>query len=158
VSESSGESEQILWSDSVSHWHYAGKWLIVSVFAAALVATFFLRLAVDVTTILVVRVVLGVIAFVLVGWIRLDRSSRKYTITNRRVIAEFGIVSKRSNELPIQDIGHISLTVTGLWDLVGIGKLEFASAGAVKADVIFWNIHGAEKLLALVRSLRSSAA
>jgi hypothetical protein len=62
------------------------------------------------------------------------------------------------NELPIQDIAHISLTVTGLWDLVGIGKLEFSSAGTDDAEVVFWNIHGAERLLSLVRSLRSSAA
>ena len=154
--QATGHNEETLWSGSVSHWHYAGQWLLVALFLAANMGTFSQRLAIDVVAVLVVRVVLGLIALALLVWIRLDRSNRKYIITNRRVIVESGIISKRSNDLQIHDIGQISLTVTGLWDLAGIGELEFTSKAMEHASVIFRSTPSAEEVLALVRSLQSS--
>ena len=97
-------------------------------------------------------------ALITLIWICLDRSRRKYTVTNKRVSVEFGIVSKRSNELRIQDIRSINLTTTGLPGLIGIGRLEFSSAATDDADVIFWNTPSAEKIRDMVRSLQSSGA
>ncbi|MEP6671776.1 MAG: PH domain-containing protein [Chthoniobacter sp.] len=151
------DAEEVLWKGSVSHWHYAGKWLLVVVFIAALVANVFLRLISDPTMSWIVCGVLALLALVLIVWIRLDRSRRTYTVTNRRVSVEFGIVSKRSNELRIQDIRSINLTTTGLSGLVGIGRLEFSTAASDDADVIFWNTPGATKVRDLVRSLQAVA-
>ena len=148
------DGEEILWSGSVSQWHYAGKWFFVVVFLSALVTTFFIHLFDDPTTLWIVRGVLALVALILLTWIRLDRSRRKYTVTNRRVSVEYGIVSKRSNELRIQDIRSINLTTTGLSGLVGIGRLEFSSATTEDADVIFWNTPSAEKIRDMVRSLQ----
>lgn len=152
------DGEEVLWSGSVSHWHYAGKWLFVVMFLSALLATFFIHLFDDATVLWIVRGVLALVALILLVWIRLDRSRRKYTVTNERVSVEFGIVSKRSNELRIQDIRSINLTTAGLSGLVGIGRVEFSSAATDDADVIFWNTPGAEKIRDLVRSLQSLAA
>ena len=44
------DSEEILWAGSVSHWHYAGKWLFVVLFRSALVATFFIHLEISTMT------------------------------------------------------------------------------------------------------------
>jgi len=151
------EVEETLWSGSVSHWHYAGKWLMVVISLAAVAATFFLHLLDDATTLWIVRGVLALFALALMVWIRMDRSRRTYTVTNRRVSVEYGIVSKRSNELRIQDIRSINLTTTGLSGLVGIGRVEFSSAATDDADVIFWNTPGATKVRDLVRSLQTSA-
>jgi uncharacterized membrane protein YdbT with pleckstrin-like domain len=151
-------SEQILWSGSVSHWHYAGKWALVLVFLAALIASFFLDVITDPTTLLIIRGVFGAIIFFLIVWIRLDRSRRKYTVTNQRVAVEFGIISKQATELRIQDIRSINLTTTGLSGLVGIGRLEFSSAASDDADVIFWNTPGAAKIRDMVRALQATAA
>jgi uncharacterized membrane protein YdbT with pleckstrin-like domain len=152
---STDDGEEILWSGSVSHWHYAGKWFFVVLSVAALIATFFIHLVEDPTTLWIVRGVLALIALILLVWTRLDRSGRKYLVTNRRVSVEYGIVSKRSNELRIQDIRSINLTTTGLSGLVGIGRLEFSSAATDDADVIFWNTPSAEKIRDLVRSIQS---
>lgn len=152
------DNEEVLWSGSVSHWHYAGKWLLVVIFLAALVATFFVHLIDDPNTLWIVRGVVGLIAFVLIVWIRVDRSRRKYTVTNKRVSVEFGIVSKSSTELRVQDIRSINLTTAGLSGLAGIGRVEFSSAASDDADVIFWNAPGAEKIRDLVRSLQTPAA
>ena len=151
------DNEEVLWSGSVSHWHYAGKWLLAVVFLAALLATFFVHILDDVTVLWVVRGVLAVITLSLIVWISVDRSRRKYIVTNRRVSVEFGIVSKQSTELRIQDIRSINLTTTGLSGLAGIGRVEFSSAASDDADVIFWNTPNAEKIRDLVRSLQSSA-
>ncbi|MEI9896067.1 MAG: PH domain-containing protein [Chthoniobacter sp.] len=151
------EGEETLWTGSVSNWHYAGKWLLVVLFLAALGANIFLRLISDPTTSWIVCGVLALLAIVLIVWIRLDRAARKYTVTNRRVSVEFGIVSKRSNELRIHDIRSINLTTTGLSGLIGIGRVEFSSAATDDADVIFWNTPGAAKVRDLVRSLQTAA-
>jgi uncharacterized membrane protein YdbT with pleckstrin-like domain len=151
------EHEQVLWSGSVSHWHYAGKWLVAVISLAALLTTFFAHILDDVTVLLVVRGILAVIALSLIVWISIDRSRRKYVVTNQRVSVEFGIVSKQSTELRIQDIRSINLTTTGLSGLAGIGRVEFSSAASDDADVIFWNTPNAEKIRDLVRSLQSSA-
>ena len=94
-------------------------------------------------------------ALVLLIWIFLDRSKRKYTVTNKRVSVEFGIVSKTSNEIRIQDIRSMNLTKKGISGLAGIGRLEFSSAATDDAEVIFWNVPGAEKLRDTVRSLQA---
>ena len=150
--------EETLWTGSVSHWHYAGKWFFAVLLLAILIATFFVHWISDPATQWIMRGILLAIALVIVGWIRLDRSGRKYVVTNRRVTVEFGIISKQSNELRIQDIRSINLATTGLSGLAGIGRLEFSSAASDDADVIFWNTPHAEKVRDLVRSLQSPAA
>lgn len=90
------DNEEMLWSGSVSNWHYAGKWLVSVLFLVALLGTFFVHLADDPTTLWIVRGTLALFALLLIVWIRVDRSRRKYCVTNKRVSVEFGIVSKRS--------------------------------------------------------------
>jgi uncharacterized membrane protein YdbT with pleckstrin-like domain len=157
MSAPAAEHEETLWAGSVSQWHYAGKWFFVVLLFAVLVATFFVHLIDDATTLWIIRGVLAVIAISIVAWIRLDRLGRKYTVTNRRVAVEFGIISKQSTELRVQDIRSINLTTTGLSGLIGIGRLEFSSAASDDAEVVFWNTPHAEKVRDLVRSLQSSA-
>ena len=158
MSDQATDHEQTLWSGSVSQWHYAGKWFFVVLLLAILAATFFVHLIDDPMTVWIIRGILFAAALVIVGWIRLDRSGRKYVVTNRRVSVEYGIISKQSTELRIQDIRSINLTTTGLAGLAGIGRLEFSSAASDDADVIFWNTPQAEKIRDLVRSLQSPAA
>lgn len=151
------EGEEVLYTGSISHWHYAGKWFFVLLLLAALGASFFFRPATDPNTLMIGRGALAVAAIVLLFWIHLDRVARKYTVTNRRVSVEFGVMAKQSNELRIQDIRSINLTTHGLAGMVGIGRLEFSSAATDDADVIFWNTPHATKIRDLVRSLQSAA-
>ena len=147
--------ETTLWSGSVSQWHYAGKWLLILILLAAVIGTFFFKLGDDASIAWGIRGVLAVIAVIIVAWIRLDLAARKYTVTNRRVSVEYGIISKQSNELRIQDIRSINLTTKGLSGLLGIGRLEFSSAASEDADVVFWNTPSAEKIRDMVRSLQA---
>ena len=148
-------TEQTLWRGTVSHLHYLGKWLLVVVFAAALCGSFLLRFPDSTDVLWGCRVVLLSLMIILVLWIQLDRSRRKYAVTNRRVSAEFGIVNKSSNEVRVQDVRSINLKKSGITGLLGIGTVEFSSAATDDADVIFWNTPEAEKVRDLVRSLQS---
>jgi len=79
---------------------------------------------------------------------------RRYTVTNKRVAVDYGIVNRISNEVRISDIRSINLQKTGFTGLLGIGRVEFSSAATDDADVIFWNTPEAEKVRDLVRSLQ----
>ncbi len=122
-----------------------------------LIGTFFINIFGDSVNPWVIRSVPLLVAVVLIAWIKLDRTARKYTVTNRRVSVEYGIISKQSTELRVQDIRSINLTTSGVAGLLGIGRLEFSSAASDDADVVFWNTPGAEKIRDLVRSLQSAA-
>ena len=101
-----------------------------------------------------VRAVFLVLALLVFGWIQLDRRRRRYTVTNKRVAVDFGIVNRVSNEVRISDIRSINLQKTGVSGLLGIGRVEFSSSATDDADVIFWNTPEAEKVRDLVRSLQ----
>jgi membrane protein YdbS with pleckstrin-like domain len=147
--------ESVVWSGSVSHWHYAGKWLFIILLLAAIVGSFLVDFGLDPSIAWIVRAALAGVMIILLIWISLDRSRRRYTVTNKRVSVEFGIIAKTSNEMRIQDIRSINLATAGLSGLIGIGRVEFSSAATDDADVIFWNVPGAEKIRDTVRSLQT---
>ena len=148
-------AEQTLWTGTVSHLHYAGKWFLVVLLVAAVIGSFWLVLPDYASILWGARAALGVIALLLIGWIQIDRSRRRYAVTNRRVSVEYGIISRTSNEVRIHDIRSINLSKKGLSGLLGIGRVEFSSAATDDADVIFWNTPDAEKVRDLVRSLQT---
>jgi len=147
-------TEQTLWTGTVSNLHYAGKWLLVVILLGAVAASFWLVLPDLGPMLWPARAALLAIAFLLVCWIQIDRWRRRYAVTNKRVSVEYGIISRVSNEVRIQDIRSINLRKTGLSGLLGIGRVEFSSAATDDAEIIFWNTPEAEKVRDLVRSLQ----
>jgi membrane protein YdbS with pleckstrin-like domain len=147
--------EQSLWSGTVSHLHYFGKWLWVIILLAALAGSFLISFPEPREILWAIRGGLLLLALFVIFWIYLDRSRRRYAVTNKRVSVEYGIIGKRSNEVRLQDIRSINLRKTGLSGLLGVGTVEFSSAATDDADVIFWNTAEAEKVRDLVRSLQS---
>jgi uncharacterized membrane protein YdbT with pleckstrin-like domain len=147
-------NEQVLWTGTVSNFHYAGKWILIFLLLGAVTASFWLILP-DLGMILwAARAALIVISLLLVCWIQLDKRRRRYTVTNKRVSVDYGIVNRVSNEVRISDIRSINLQKTGFTGLLGIGRVEFSSSATDDADVIFWNTPEAEKVRDLVRSLQ----
>jgi uncharacterized membrane protein YdbT with pleckstrin-like domain len=154
MSDPAQHNEQVLWTGSVSNFHYLGKWILVLFLFVAVVASFWLVLP-DLGVVLWgIRAALLVLALLVVGWILIDRRRRRYTVTNKRVSVDYGIVNRVSNEVRIPDIRSINLQKTGFTGLLGIGRVEFSSSATDDADVIFWNTPEAEKVRDLVRSLQ----
>jgi membrane protein YdbS with pleckstrin-like domain len=147
-------NEQILWTGTVSNVHYAGKWFLILILLAAVVASFLIVLP-DLGLIpWAVRAAFLVLALLLFCWIQLDRRRRRYTVTNKRVSVDYGIVNRVSNEVRLSDIRSINLQKTGFTGLLGIGRVEFSSSATEDAEVIFWNTPDAERIRDLVRSLQ----
>ena len=151
-------AEQTLWTGTVSHLHYAGKWFLVVLLVAAVVGSFWLVLPDYASILWGARAALGVIALLLIGWIQIDRSRRRYAVTNRRVSVEYGIISRTSNEVRIQDIRSINVTKHGIGGLIGIGTIEFSSAATDDAEVTFVGIAGADGVRDMVRKLQNTEA
>src|SRR5688500_13536168 len=110
---SANSSEEVRWSGTVSHFYYFGKWLFILLLTALLVASFVFEPIKQLQFVNIGRIICGLLIVILFSWIQTDRSRRKYTVTNSRVIVEYGIISKRSNEIRVQDIRSINLVTSG---------------------------------------------
>lgn len=84
----------------------------------------------------------------------LVRSCREYLVDTRRVESREGILAKSSREIRVQDIRAINVSKSGLYGVLGIGTVEFASAGSGDQDVTFRDVAGADAIKAAVRRLQ----
>jgi membrane protein YdbS with pleckstrin-like domain len=149
------EPERTLWTGRRSQWFYLGHWLIGLLIVAAIAAGSYYyqnelsrwmpwAYGIPVLSLLIVMAVIAI-----------ARGQRSYRVTNRRVISVFGRVVKDTNEIRIQDIRSMNVTKGGFSGFMGIGKVEFSSAATDDADVIFYQIAGADRVRDLVRKLQS---
>ena len=127
--------ETSVWEGTASHWKYAAHWflgiLLLPFYGAGLL-------------------------FLL--WIWLDRSSRRYRVTSKRVITEVGIFSKGSSEIRIRDIRVINLLRSGVGGMFGVGTLQFGSAGTAGIEVAFEAVTDAERLKETINTFRHDAS
>ncbi|RYD32684.1 MAG: hypothetical protein EOP86_15135 [Verrucomicrobiaceae bacterium] len=84
----------------------------------------------------------------------LIRSSSEYSVSNRRVEARNGLLSKSSKEIRMADIRSINVSKTGLKGLLGVGTVIFSSSGGTEEDVVFHQILRAHAVKELVRFLQ----
>lgn len=91
---------------------------------------------------------------VVLGMTMLIRSSTRYIVTNRRVEARTGLLSKSSKEIRLEDIRSINVSQTGLKGLLGVGTVVFSASGGTEDDVVFHQILRAHAVKELVRSLQ----
>lgn len=98
---------------------------------------------------------LGSLSAVLTAaWLTVDRSMRLYLIMPIRLEIMEGLVAKNSREVRIADIRAINIRKTGLKGLLGVGTVEFATAGGDEIDVAFQDVYGADRIKNLVRRLQ----
>lgn len=98
---------------------------------------------------------LGSLSAVLTAaWLTVDRSRRLYLIMPIRLEIMEGLVAKNSREVRIADIRAINIRKTGLKGLMGVGTVEFATAGGDEIDVAFQDVYGADRIKNLVRRLQ----
>ena len=154
ITDNEHQAERMLWSGHQSHWCFLGHWIVGLLIVAALAVGIYLY-RLDLSRwmpwvcgipVLAFLVVMAVVAF--------ERRQRTYRVTNHRVISILGRVVKDTRELRIQDIRSMNVSKGGITGLLGVGKVEFSSAATDDADIIFYQIGGADKVRDLVRSLQ----
>lgn len=70
--------------------------------------------------------------------------SYAFVIEKDGVTSRFGIISRDSHSIKYQDIRGVALEQSWFERLLGVGSLEFFTAGSGGADVVFVNIVNAE--------------
>ncbi len=99
---------------------------------------------------LVGRFLVG-IGIIIILWAILDRASRKYTITSKRIVVRRGIIAKRVNEIEIKDMRFINST-QNIWQrLLGYGDVIVGSAATGGLEIVIKNIVEPEKMKDLIK-------
>lgn len=102
--------------------------------------------------------VCSILAGLILLFILIERSFRHYIVSEKRIEYLWGIVARNSKEVRIEDIRAINVKKPGLRGLLGVGTVEFATAGSEEVEVAFRDVFGAERVKRIVRSLQDQAA
>ena len=94
------------------------------------------------------------LALLIVVGVGVERSFRLYLVSRRRVELVYGIFAKSSRELRIEDIRAINVNRSGLLGILGIGTVEFSSAGSDEVEVAFDDVWAAQRVKGIVRKLQ----
>ncbi|MBX7209287.1 MAG: PH domain-containing protein [Verrucomicrobiaceae bacterium] len=86
------------------------------------------------------------------------RFSRDYYVTNERVEVVWGVIGRSSKEVRICDIRAIDVHEAWLTGLLGVGSLDFSSAGTAGVEVQFKDIRNAHEVKEIVRELQRAVA
>ena len=118
------------------HWVVMVKPLLlpIALVLLAVAADFLPNLSTDYKTIGTLALV-GLLGLCLVVvWVRWN--SRSFTITDRRVILDTGIVSRLSKVIALDRVQDITTNQSLLGRMLGYGRIEIDSAGAAGAEIL----------------------
>ncbi|MEM7012980.1 MAG: PH domain-containing protein, partial [Verrucomicrobiota bacterium] len=104
-------------------------------------------------------ILFGGLCLAMLTYIRVayERATRVYLVTPERIETVFGFVTKSSNEVRVRDIRAINVRTQGLKGWLGVGDVEFASAGGQEVEVLFRGVWKPHRLKQLVRAVQDSA-
>ena len=87
----------------------------------------------------------------------LDRNTKLYTLTNKRVTAKSGIIARQVNEVVIKDIRNINVKQGIFERLFDLGTIEIASAGTAGVEVQFAGISNPMRVRDRIRQEKDEA-
>ena len=80
------------------------------------------------------------LGIIIIAWALLDKGSKIFTITNKRVKSKNGIIARSIREVNLKDIRSINLKQSIIERLCGLGTIEVGSAGTAGIEVSFSGI------------------
>lgn len=158
----SNEPEKTLWEEHPSHLYYLFAYIIGGI----LILIYGLGLLLD-SLGLLIR--LPIILSEIYGWglpiglpialfALLNRKSKVFTITNKRVRSKVGIVSRSIHEVFIKDVRSVNLHQGILERLFGLGSINIGSAGTAGVEVSFKGISQPLEIKEKIQKLATLAA
>jgi uncharacterized membrane protein YdbT with pleckstrin-like domain len=66
-----------------------------------------------------------------------ERNNNSWTVTNLRVIDEFGVFSKNSKESPLEKINNVSYSQSFLGRIVGYGNVQIQTAAEIGSTTYY---------------------
>ena len=146
-------AEERVWVGRSSHWNFVLAWLFALLLLGLGGFCLFVYFTSGGQPWLFAPGVAGMLILVYIG---IKRARQLYIVTNRKVEVQTGVIVKNSNEIRVKDIRSINVTKHGLAGFIGIGSVEFSSAATDRAEVIFVNIAGANRVRDLVTNLQEA--
>jgi membrane protein YdbS with pleckstrin-like domain len=107
--------------------------------------------------------ILGVIlipfglGWLLIVYALLDRATRVYTLTSRRVTSRVGIISRTVHEVAITDIRNLNVKQGIVERLFGLGTVQIGSAGTAGIEVEFRGVSEPMRVRDLIRREKDEA-
>ena len=87
----------------------------------------------------------------------LDRNTKVFTLTNKRVMSKAGIISRQVHEVGIRDVRNLNVKQGILERLFGLGTVEVGSAGTAGIEVKFAGVSGPIRVRDLIRRQKDEA-
>ncbi len=82
------------------------------------------------------------VALIRLGWQAAEWWSQTYVLTDRRIIAVYGVLRRAYFHAPLQQIQHIAVIQTIRERVFGLGTLAFATAGSDRYDAAWLSLAG----------------
>jgi membrane protein YdbS with pleckstrin-like domain len=127
------DAETEIWSGSPSWVYYLSSYLI--------------------GILMITSIVLSPLGIIFIVCARLDRRSKIYLITQRRISTQQGIISRLSNEVRIKDIRVINVKQGIFERMAGVGTIEIGTAGHAGIEVRLAGVPTPFELRDKIRSL-----
>jgi dephospho-CoA kinase len=99
-----------------------------------------------------------VFAFTRLSWEVAGWFATRYTLTDRRVVARFGVLSRVEVEIPLHQIQHVSVVRLLRDRVVGVGSVGIDSAGSGGTEVWWVRVADAEEVAGKVREAMKTHA
>jgi len=103
------------------------------------------------------RVVLVVIAAVfvyLVAVVTFRRYAWRYTIDDETIESRHGIIARKVQSIRIRDLRNINVDQSLVQRLLGLGNVEFSSAGGGGIEVVFYGVADPMSVKAMAQRLQ----
>ncbi|MDE2290796.1 MAG: PH domain-containing protein [Elusimicrobia bacterium] len=144
-------AERTLWTGRPSYWNYWPSLLIGDLLVLLALALWWTGRTKPAPWTL-----LGSVPMYLDAVVR--RLCVRYTVTDQRVTAASGLVSRRLDEVEVGDVRSIVLTQSLFERLVGIGTVGLSTAAGEEIEVFLRGVPDADKVKETVRGARRAAS
>jgi uncharacterized membrane protein YdbT with pleckstrin-like domain len=103
----------------------------------------------------VVMVVMAAVFVYLVAVVAFRRYSWRYTIDNATIESRQGVIARKVQSIRVQDLRNINVRQNVVQRLLGVGDVEFSSAGGSGIEVVFFGVRDPMAVKALAQGAQN---
>jgi len=143
---------ELRWSGTPSWWNYFGRIGLAALFGVGAVGLPLMHFERQGTTAVVLLLI--AVAVFLSACVR--KFSNRYAVSERSVLATYGLLSQETHEIDVVDIQDLVLKQSMMGRIFNYGTIEFSSAGTENAEIVFASIADPGSVKQLVSELKQA--
>ncbi len=86
-----------------------------------------------------------------VAWQALDWGSRRYVLTDRRIVRTHGVIRRATFEAPLRHVTHLDLRKSALERMAGVGTIGINTAGTAFTEAWWIDVPRPEAVMRVIR-------